>query len=405
MTAVPTTQIHTVVDDDGSQVPAGTAYLTERRGVVTVVFDYAASYLAERHSYPLSPDLSLSAGRHSVSGLPGCFADSAPDRWGRNLIAKRLRSEAHRDGQHVTTIREVDYLLGVSDVARQGALRFALTEHGPYLDDEPSVPKVVALPRLLDAADAVDNDDMAAVKELLDAGSASLGGARPKASVKEGADLLIAKFPHRSDEWDVMAWEKTALDLAERCGIRVPARRLVDVGGRAVLVLDRFDRSGTARIGYVSAMTLLRVTDSQQVDYLELAEAVGEHGSNVAGDLAELWRRIALSLVVNNTDDHLRNHGFLREPGGWRLSPAFDVNPNPDPGSGRATSIGFVSDAEGGRAELMRSAPYFGLDTSTAASAWADILDATTSWREVAVTNGVAKSHCELFAPVFDRFR
>jgi len=246
---------------------------------------------------------------------------------------------------------------------------------------------------------------MAAVKELLDAGSGSLGGARPKASVQDGERLLIAKFPHHSDEWDVMAWEKTALDLAERCGIRVPHRQLVDVGGRNVLLLDRFDRRVHGRVGYISAMTLLRASDGDQADYLEVAEALSEHGSNVSEDLAELWRRIAFSLIINNIDDHLRNHGLLRDAAGWRLSPAFDLNPHPDIGISRATTIGFVNDAEPARAALLESAADFGLDAAVARSAWEEILAATAPWRGVAVGNGITDASCDSFAPAIDRFR
>lgn len=409
MTSTPTTHIYVAVDLGGVAVRAGSAYVTERRGVVSVVFDYDAGYLADRRSYPLSPDLSLATGRHSLAGLPGCFADSAPDRWGRNLIAKRIRAQTRGEGRQPGSVQEVDYLLGVSDLTRQGALRFALAEVGPYLDAEPGVPKLVALPRLLRAADAVaadgGDDDMAAVKELLDAGSGSLGGARPKASVQDGQKLLIAKFPHHSDEWDVMAWEKTALDLAERCGIRVPHRQLIDVGGRNVLLLDRFDRSEHGRVGYISAMTLLRASDGGQADYLEVAEALSEHGSNVSEDLAELWRRIAFSLIINNIDDHLRNHGFLRDTAGWRLSPAFDINPHPDIAISRATTIGFASDAEQAHAALLESAADFGLDAAAAQTAWEETLAATTPWREVAAGNGITDAGCDRFAPAIDRFR
>jgi serine/threonine-protein kinase HipA len=390
---------------------AGSAYLTERRGVVSVVFDYDAGYLADSHAYSLGPDLSLATGRHSLAGLPGCFADSAPDRWGRNLIAKRFRAQARSEGHRSVSIQEVDYLLGVTDLTRQGALRFARVEDGPYLATEPSVPKLVALPRLLRAADVVagdgdgDSDDMAAVKVLLDAGSGSLGGARPKASVRDGERLLIAKFPHPADEWDVMAWEKTALDLADLCGIRVPHRQLVDVGGRNVLLLDRFDRNKSGRVGYISAMTLLRAKDGDQADYLELAEALSEHGSNVAEDLAELWRRIAFSLVINNVDDHLRNHGFLRDTAGWRLSPAFDINPHPDTGISRATSIGFAAEAKSGRAALFASAADFGLTADAAQATWEQTLAATGRWREVAAANGITAAGCDRFAPALDRFR
>lgn len=400
------TRVHVAVEVEGRPVHSATAHVSERRGTVTTVMDYDPNYLRDPHAYALSPDLRLAEQRHSVSGLPGSFADSAPDRWGRNLIAKRFRA-ATRGAGVARDLQEVDYLLGVSDLTRQGSLRFSLEEEGAFLEVASGVPQLVALPRLLRAADevAADRDDLAAVKMLLDAGTGSLGGARPKAAVRDDDRLLIAKFPHASDEWDVMAWEKTALDLAAACGLTVPASRLVDVGGRHVLLVERFDRGPQGRVGYISAMTLLGRRDGERADYLEIAEALSEHGSAVSRDLVELWRRIAFSVVVNNVDDHLRNHGLLRDRAGWHLSPLFDVNPDPSLTSERVTSIGFVSGAQDARDALVTSAPDFGLDEASAKAAWDDIVTATADWGRVARSNGVAASSCERFAPVLNRFR
>ncbi|GAA3578038.1 HipA domain-containing protein [Microlunatus spumicola] len=408
MSPAPSTRLRVGVDGASGTVPVATAHVSERRGVVSTTLTYDPAWTAAPAAYALSPDLPLLATRHQVTGgLPGAFADSAPDRWGRNLIAKRLRTQAPPGQQAATTVREVDYLLGVADETRQGALRFALDDAGPWLGTGSDVPRLVALPRLLRAADAVADDaadDLAAVKELLVAGSGSLGGARPKASVRDGDELLIAKFPHRSDAWDVMAWEKTALDLADRCGIEVPRSRLVRVGQRHVLLLDRFDRRGTTRVGYISAMTLLRSSDGVAADYLEVAEALAEHGGAVVADLARLWRRIAFMLVVNNVDDHLRNHGFLRSASGWTLSPAFDLNPDPDPGAARITTIGFVDDAEGALEQLVANAGAFRLTRDRAAAVLAEVLAGTAAWREVARGNGVVEGELRRFAPALDRF-
>ncbi|SEQ79569.1 type II toxin-antitoxin system HipA family toxin [Microlunatus flavus] len=407
MTSVPASRLRVAVDVDGVATPAATAHVSERRGVVSTTLTYEPGWTRSRAAYALSPELALVASRHHVDGLPGAFADSAPDRWGRNLVAKRLRTQARLAQQAPPTIREVDYLLGVADQTRQGALRFSVEEGGPYLDVSADVPRLVALPRLLRAADAVADDgtdDLAAVKELLAAGSGSLGGARPKASVRAGDRLLIAKFPHAGDQWDVMAWEKTALDLAQACGIEVPTARLVGVGRRRALLLDRFDRRGPARLGYISAMTLLRSADGVSVDYLELAEAMAEHGAAVAADLARLWRRVAFMLVINNVDDHMRNHGFLRASSGWTLSPAFDLNPDPDAGAGRVTTVNFADDAEGALRELVAGARQFRLSAAAASAVLDEVLAATRSWRRTARANGVGEGEIHRFAPALDRF-
>lgn len=408
MTPAPSTHLRVFVDLEEATVPAATAHVSERRGVVSTTLTYDAAYTASPGAYALSPELALVDTRHHATGqLPGAFADSAPDRWGRNLIAKQLRSQAPPGARAMTTIREVDYLLGVADETRQGALRFAADDAGPYLAASTDVPKLVALPRLLRAADAVDDDDpddLAAVKELLAAGSGSLGGARPKASVRDDGRLLIAKFPHRNDEWDVLAWEKTALDLAGGCGIDVPPSRLVAVGQRHVLLLERFDRRGAERVGYLSAMTLLRSADGDAADYLELAEAMAEHGGAVVADLRQLWRRIAFMLVVNNVDDHLRNHGFLRSRSGWTLSPAFDLNPDPAPGAVRVTTVGFADRAEDTLAELVSAARYFRLSSEQAHVVLDQVLACTRGWRAVARRNGVGEAEITRFAPAFDRF-
>ena len=412
MSPAPSTRLRVFVAGEQETVPAATAHVSERRGVVSTTLTYDPTWTATPGAYALSPELALVQTRHQVSGpLPGAFADSAPDRWGRNLIAKRIRAQAPAGQQGAPTIREVDYLLGVADETRQGALRFAVDDAGPYLGTGSDVPRLVALPRLLRAADAVADpvanssaDDLAAVKELLVAGSGSLGGARPKASVHDGEQLLMAKFPHRSDAWDVMAWEKTTLDLARGCGIDVPRSELVGIGQRHVLLIERFDRRGTARIGYISAMTLLQSSDGVPADYLEVAEALAEHGGAVVADLAQLWRRIAFMIVVNNVDDHLRNHGFLHSPSGWTLSPAFDLNPDPDPGAARVTTVGFVDDAEGALEQLVAHARAFRLTPERAAVVLDEVLASTRTWRAAARGNGVGEGEIRRFAPALDRF-
>jgi serine/threonine-protein kinase HipA len=392
----------------GRAADAGVAYFSRRRNVLSTTFRYDEEYLARRDAYAIDPAMPLMQGNHVFAGLPGSFADCAPDRWGKNLIAKRVLLQALLSGKTSPSISEIDYLLGVSDLTRQGALRFRVLPDGPYLDPDLTVPKLVELPRLLRAADKVarDPDDMSAVKDLLEAGSASLGGARPKASVLEGDRLFIAKFPHHSDDWDVIAWEKTALDLAQRAGVEVPGRRLTMVGGRSVLLLERFDRESERRIGYISAMTLVQGQDGGAQDYLEVAETLTEFGSRVGVDLRELWRRIAFSVAIHNTDDHLRNHGFLRDgPSGWRLAPVFDINPNPDVGAQRVTGIGGAYRREDEPAGLMAYAGSFRLPDSESRRVLREVLDGIRGWREVALGNGVSPGELPRFEGALDGIR
>jgi serine/threonine-protein kinase HipA len=389
----------------GATTEVGEVFFTARAGrLVSSTFRYDAGYLASPAAFAIDPALPLqTSGAQNVTGLPGAMQDCSPDRWGRNLITKQRRGAALRDGRKPETLTDADLLVGVSDVTRQGALRFQAARDGEFLAAGTDVPKLLELPRLLRAADAStrDQDDFAAVKTLLDAGSGSLGGARPKASVRDGERLLIAKFPHPDDQWDVMAWEKTTLDLAAAAGIRVPVSSLVKVDGRSVLLVDRFDRKGPGRIPYISAMTLLEAHDGESHDYAEIAETLPEVSSATTADLNELWRRIAFSVMVNNTDDHLRNHGFLRERGGWRLSPAFDMNPNPDSGVQRQTGVGGAYDREAAIDSLRRSATEFGLSPATADAVRADVASPIATWRDVASRHGLGAGEQARFADAF----
>ncbi|MFC6013748.1 type II toxin-antitoxin system HipA family toxin [Nocardia lasii] len=308
---------------------------------------------------------------------------------------------------------DIDLLVGVADATRQGALRFREVDGPEFLHSDASIPPLVELPRLLRAADRVTfapqprSSDLAAIKELLAAGTGTLGGARPKASVRDGNRLLIAKFPHRDDTVDVMAWECTALDLAERAGIEVPPHRISRIDGRTVLLLDRFDRrpSTGQRVGYISAMTLTEHSDGDIADYLDLAAALSFAGQKPKDDLVALWRRIAFSVAIHNTDDHLRNHGFLRVRNGWTLAPLFDVNPNPDPHSERVTGIAGARAADEEIDALMTSAAEFGLSAVQAATILAEVFAATRDWRSVATANGIGSSQIAVFEPAFEQLR
>lgn len=400
------TQIDVFIDDEHGPELAGAANVTRLRGVDSTEFRYGDRFLAGR-PWELSPDLSINGGRIIIEGLPGALDDSAPDAWGRALITRRNAALARDAGAVAPTLTEVDYLLGVNDFTRQGALRYQV-DGSPFLAEGSEVPRVIALDELLAAAQRVDVDDVTgddAVAALLAAGSGSLGGARPKASVQDDAgNLFVAKFPQDTDRWDVIRWEAVALDLADACELPTPTRTLIEVDGRHVLKLARFDRNGTNRVPYLSARSLVGARDGTNADYLEIAEAITDHGSAVAADLIELWRRIAFSVAINNTDDHLRNHGFLRSDGGWTLSPLFDVNPDRAHDAPRQTALGGATRALDTHVALIETASHFGLDSSAAERLWNRTLDAISVWRDVAEGYGIADAEIDTFEPALGRW-
>lgn len=402
------TAIRVHVQSSSGTVPVGTARVTRTRGVESTDFTYDDSFLSGP-GWAISPDLPLHTGRAVIEGLPGALDDCAPDAWGRNLLTRRLASQARDSGSAAPTPTEVDYLLGVNDLTRQGALRFCLDDDQPYLAESGSVPQLIELEKLLEAArrvadDADDPDSDDAVAALLAAGSGSLGGARPKASVADGDTLYVAKFSHRDDPWDVIRWEAVALDLADECGLRTPAHRLIEVGRDPVLLVERFDRNGSRRIPYLSAKSLVVARDGGSCDYLQLVDALTEHGSDVRADLVELWRRIAFSIAINNTDDHMRNHAVLHARGGWTLSPIFDVNPDRRAVAQRLTSIAGATTAEECLDALLQTADRFGLEASASEQIWFGVLEVTSQWRAFASRRGIHSAAQDGFAAAFDRW-
>lgn len=401
-----------VVSDDrpANGVMVGTAAVTRRNGIVSTTFTYDPGYLATPGAWALSPDLPLAPGGAAITGLPGALTDATPDGWGRNLLRSALHAGAHGRRRTGGAITDLDHLLGASDLTRMGALRLMLGNDPTPVSTGSVMPSLGDLHALLDAAGVVGGNDTGedralAVDVLVGAGSASLGGSRPKAPVVVDGIELIAKFPRHDDEWNVPAWEKTALDLAELCGINAPNRRLVDVGGVQVLLVERFDRDAGHRIPYLSARALLGVPGSAGGagnDYVAMAEALGDHGGSVADDLRQLWRRAAMSVAVHNTDDHLGNHGVVLGSMGWTLSPVFDVNPDPDPAALRATSINGVTNPTLEVDALIDAAPHFGLSAHEAAAVMAEVEAGVSHWRQVATANGLPEREQRWFASVLD---
>jgi serine/threonine-protein kinase HipA len=395
--------------DDGDAT-VGTLYPSQRRGVGTATFVHADTWLSDPSAYPLDPALPLVSGHIPTPvDLPlfNAMRDCAPDRWGRTLLARLERLESAEQARTPRALSEVDLLLGVRDDLRTGALRFRTGPDGPFLaPDDRGVPALVDLGAMVAAADDIESDvaTIAEVRRLVRAGS-SLGGARPKAHVRTAdGRLAIAKFPSRAnDEWDVMAWEKVALDLAALAGIDVPESELLRVDGRSVLVVERFDRrTDGARVGYRSALTMLEAREGETRSYLDLAEAIEQHSPAASEDLAELWRRIVFSVLIANTDDHLRNHAFLHAGGtAWRLSPAFDLNPDPAPGPLHlSTAIDEVrTDASVDLA--LAVAPAFRLERQAAEHILAEVRRAIERWPDVARRHGLDRRERDRMTPAF----
>lgn len=237
------------------------------------------------------------------------------------------------------------------------------------------------------------------VKSLLEAGSSSLGGARPKATVADGETLMVAKFPSAHDQWDVIAWEAWAIEMASRASLDSPTMRLERVGESSVLLERRFDRDGIQRLSYMSGLSALGLKDGAESDYAELGDALRMLSAAPKKDLEELFGRIALSIAVHNTDDHLRNHGLLRTVAGWRLSPLFDVNPNPYLEEGRALPI--FGEAGGSEVEgLFELGLFLGIGRERQARIVARVIGAFTYWESAARRLKCKEREIAMFSPV-----
>lgn len=380
-------------------------------------FEEAALGHPQLRELQLDPRLGLYAGRQYASDGAqnfGLFLDSSPDRWGRLLMDRRLERD-RRAGSvgKGAKLLESDYLLGVHDTYRLGALRFRLDDAGPFLDDSVArtAPPLVQLRALEHASRAIeadrDDDRIDEWLRMLVAPGGSLGGARPKASViDQSGALWIAKFPSLRDTYDVAAWELVVATLAKACGIEVPPARIERFGSdHHTFLVRRFDRTPAGgRLHFTSAMTMTGRSDGADAatgaSYLEIAEVLIRQGARTDADLRQLWRRIVFNLCVSNTDDHLRNHGFLLEPGaGWRLAPAFDVNPVP---WGDSLTLN-VSESDNAKdlALAAEVAPLFRVEASEATS----IIDSTRAtvrrWPELATRVGLSPTAQDRMAPAF----
>ena len=399
------------VDLAGQAHYVGRLWARRARNRESASFEYDADWLANPTRFALEPALMLGGGpQHTQQGraLFGTFGDSAPDRWGRNLIQRHERQCAQEAKRAPRSLGEVDYLLGVSDIARQGALRFKEKPDGPFLasGDGANVPPLIRLGELLNAAMrvAADGDADGDLRLILAPGS-SLGGARAKASVLDlQGQLSIAKFPQTDDDYPVMQWEAVALDLARRAGIEVPTWRLEQVADRAALLLRRFDRDGDIRIPFLSAMSMLGAADNEDHSYLEIVDALRRFGAQPEKDCAQLWRRIVFNILISNTDDHLRNHGFLYEgAGGWRLSPAYDMNPTPIDMKARVLSLAIDEADDTASIDVaLGMARQCGLNLDDAQEIVGEVQAAVAPWRTSATSHGLNARDMARMASAFE---
>jgi len=400
-------QVEITVGIDGADIAAGILRRSPARGPSTV-FNYHGEFLITRNSYDLDPALPRSMApfrSRGESSLFSAFVDAGPDDWGKRLLMRLVRESAAAEGTAVPSLDPYDFFVLTNDLVRQGALRVKNPNTSLYLTTgDRVIPRVSELGALERGVDAVASGAPvdASVLELL-ATSSGMGGARPKIAVHdEQGSLWIAKFPWGSvDTSDVPRWEEVTARLARAAGIDMAVTRLVDVGDHSILLVRRFDRDGSRRIGYVSARTLVGSVGEDTSTALDVAEALSAYGASVASDLTEMYRRLVFSLLVSNYDNHLRNWGFLRSHGGWRLSPAFDINPDPThPGQ---TTIplapGVVRPCLD---DLLSAAGAFRLSKNDAAEIAVNIEAMTTPWREIAASLSITSTQCEAASPAFD---
>ncbi|WP_221412307.1 type II toxin-antitoxin system HipA family toxin [Dysgonomonas sp. 511] len=378
----------------------GTLTANQIRGKEIFSFQYDDEWLKSGKAKILDPDLSLFSGFQHLRDEKlnfGMFLDSSPDRWGRVLMKRREIALAKQEERKVRTLFESDFLLGVYDPLRMGGLRFKTDKEGDFLDNNTNyaTPPWTSIGELESASlqyeKGLEQNDPELLKwlNMLYAPGSSLGGARPKANIQDSdGSLWIAKFPSKNDDMNIGAWEMVANSLAIKAGINCAIGKIGKFNSRYHTYLTkRFDRDDEGkRIHFASAMTLLGYTDGtgadEGVSYLELAEFIIRHGSNVNEDLKELFRRIAFSVCISNTDDHLRNHGFLLNDKGWMLSPAYDINPNPD---GTSLKLNISLDDNSLDLELVLSvSDFFRLEKEEAQMMIEQIKKVVSNWRQEA---------------------
>ena len=402
---------------DGEQVESplmmGLLSCGHLRGKDIFSFEFDKSWLADKRFRSFDPDLQMFGGKQYVpQGKDnfGIFLDSTPDRWGRVLLERKEAEMARLENRKVRNLFETDYLLGVFDGSRMGALRFKIDPEGDFLDNDADMatPPWTSLRDLENAS--LNLEDCPEVQQskwlrMLVAPGSSLGGARPKANVldKDGS-LWIAKFPSRKDRRDVGAWEAVCCEMARRSGVNVSDFKIERFSDKYhTFLTKRFDRTaGGKRRQFTSAMTLLGYSDgenSEGASYLEIAEWIERNCMNVNENLTELFRRIVFNIAVSNCDDHLRNHGFMHSPKGWTLSPAYDLTPDPK-GYGLKLNISETDNSLDYDLALSIT-PYLGINKDTAEGIIDKTRNVVSEWRKIATRYGIPNSEQDLTESAF----
>jgi serine/threonine-protein kinase HipA len=399
--------------DSGEPVLVGKLRSSEIRGKEHFRFNYDEDWLASKYVRQIDPALQLYVGDQHAEDDRNfkAFLDSCPDRWGRLLMQRREAVIARQEKRRARRLFETDYLLGVHDSFRMGALRFCISREGPFLDnnEDLAAPAITSLPELQQATLGIednpnfDNPDYLKWLNMLISPGSSLGGARPKASVRDVDNTLwLAKFPSRYDDYDIGLWEFIVYQMALEVGINMAESKVEAIGEHHIFLTKRFDREEEGkRLHFTSAMTQLEYFDGRDdgASYLELAEFLIRNGSNTQEDLEQLWTRILFNVMVSNSDDHLRNHGFILDTTGWRLSPAYDINPTPN-ATGLHLNIDDMSNALD--VELVFEViEYFHVDAKRAKEIHEKMVVVVSQWEDLAKKAGIAKGERDLLRDCF----
>jgi serine/threonine-protein kinase HipA len=402
-------EIHVYIDIGQMTVQVGRLWVRGRADRYTASFEYDASWLSRANAFSIDPLLPLTRGQfHTSRPLFNAFRDAAPDSWGRLLMQRNEAAVARRKGAPARALSDIDYLLGVDDEVRLGALRFMDAGGNIFLSQaEQRVPPLIELRRLLGATERIlKNKETEEDLKLVLAPGTPLGGARPKALVRHSdGRLFLAKFPRRDDTWPWTRWEAATLALAAKAGIETPFFELEVAASKPILLIARFDRRGVEiRVPFMSALTALNAEDNERGrSYLEIAEAVRRDGASPNRDLGQLWRRIVFNILISNTDDHLRNHGFLHEAAGWRLSPAYDLNPCPPAIRPRVHQVCINEiDPTASLETAISTAAAYGLSEAEAITIAAEVGRVVATWRAVAKQFGLKPSDTDHMKGAFE---